>query len=905
VSLISGHRLGPYQVVAAIGAGGMGEVYRARDSKLNRDVALKILPANLAGDAQYMARFQREAQVLASLNHPHVASIYGLEESSGVRALVMELVEGPTLADRIKKRPIPVKEALEIARQIAEALEYAHEKGVIHRDLKPTNVKITPEGTVKVLDFGLAKAAEQLAESKEWENAPTVPASMSRPGLILGTPAYMAPEQARGEAVDDRGDIWAFGVVLWEVLCGRCLFGGATTSDTLANVLRSEVDLESLPADTPTSIRRLLKRCLERDRKNRLQAIGDARLEIDECLADPTSEAAPGKRPLLPWVAAAAFAGATLAISLLHFRQIPPESHLTRYSIAAPEKTEFAQVAPSPDGRMIALTAQDSAGKSQLWVRRLDSFNAQPLAGTAGAVLPFWSPNSRSIGFWADGKLKKIDVGTTSAPQTLCDAPDAGGATWSGGGVIIFGAGPHGALFRTDAAGGEAKPLTSLDQSRHEKFHLWPWFLPDGRHLLYTVVSEKEENSGVYMGSLDSPDRKRLVGDLSNAAYVKAPENGGYLLFVRKDTHPKLALKDPTVREGTLMAQSFDATKLQLTGAPRPVAEQVNYDAESGGGCYSVSDSGLLVFLGRGFAEELTQLTWFDRSGTPLGTVGEPAIHGWRTQLSPNEKKVAVERKDPNTGTSDVWIIDLARGISSRFAFDPPANDLNPVWSSDGKRITFASNQKGVLDLYEKDVEGVGKERLLFRSNWDKWPNDWSQDGRFLLYVEPTQKTSMDLWVLPSNGKPVAFQKTAASEFGSAFSPDGKWVAFMSNESGQFEIYVRAFHLNDEASGSERSSTEKWRVSSGGGIWPRWRGDGSELFYETQQGQITAVEIRTTPTFRAGPPVSLFETRSGNDSFKTFAVTANGQRFLIPTPIGNGNSTSAAVVMNWTQGLKQ
>jgi eukaryotic-like serine/threonine-protein kinase len=889
MSMSTGARLGAYQVVAAIGAGGMGEVYRARDSRLSRNVALKVLPANLASDAHYMARFQREAQVLASLNHPHIASIYGLEESGAVRALVMELVEGPTLADRIKKGPIPLEEALEIARQIVEALEYAHEKGVIHRDLKPANVKITPEGTVKVLDFGLAKAAEQLPETPEWEDAPTLPPSMSRPGVILGTPAYMAPEQARGETADKRADIWAFGVVLWEMLCGRRLFGGATTADTLTNVLSAEIDVSKLPPSTPIGIRRLLKRCLERDRRSRLQAIGDARLEIEEYLADPAGAVLPARRQLLAWVVAAVFAGVASGIALLHFRQALPESRLIKYSIPPPEKNGYVHLAPSPDGRLFGFVAADSADQNQLWVRRLDSLDAQPLAGTAGVLLPFWSPDSRFIGFWADGKLKKIDVGTPSVagpPQTICDA-EPGGGTWSRDGVIVFGA--ETGLYRVAASGGGAKAITGLDRSKKEKALFWPSFLPDGRHFLYTVVSEQPENSGIYVGSLDSPERKRLLGDRSNAVYVKAPSGEGYLLYLR---------------EGTLMAERFNDGKLQLVGDPSPVARQVRYDWDWAQGTFSVSENGVLVFVDGRPRVGQTQLTWFDRTGNRLGTVGEPADYGWRPYLSPDDRQVAADLRDPKSKNSDIWLIDLVRGIPSRFTFDP-AEDTVPVWSPDGRRIIFNSRRSGALDLYEKDARGGAREELLLHTGGDKWANSWSPDGRFLMYCEGDGKSPLALWLLPLLGdrKPVPFLKAEFVEADASFSPDGKWVSYESRETGQAEIYVRTFpSVEAKAStGLNYSVLGKWRISNGGGKHARWRRDGRELFYRTDDGKILAAEISTGPPFQAGVPRLLFETRFSNE-LVSFAVTADGQRFLIPTPIDP--NPPATLVLNWTRELK-
>jgi hypothetical protein len=566
----------------------MGEVYRANDLKLGRAVVLKVLSPARAGDADYMARFTREAQVLASLNHPNIAAIYGLEESDGVRALVMELVEGRTLAERISAGPLPLEEALVIAKQISEAVETAHEKGIIHRDLKPANVKITPAGVVKVLDFGLAKTAEPTVVTSA--SSPTLTMRATEAGLIMGTAAYMSPEQARGVLVDKRSDIWSYGVVLFEMLTGQ-MFSGETVSDTLAVVLRADFDWPALPTGTPAPIQRLLHRCLQRDRKKRLADMADARLEIDEALAGTPPE--PAAAPVathrvraLPWAVAAVVTIIALAVSLLHFRESLPEQCQLRFSILPPEGARFNTIAVSPDGRRLAFTASES-GKVRLWVRPLDSLTAHPLAGADGvsaASSPFWSPDSRYIGFFAGGKLKKIDA-SGGPPQTLCNVCGQSG-TWNRDGVIVI----HGGrmpLSRISAEGGEIKPVTSLDQSRHEIAHSWPVFLPDGRHLLFTVPGSLTE-AGIYLGTLDSNERTRVLGDLSSTAYVPSASGPGYLLFWR---------------DGSLMAQPFDPDKLRLSGEPIPVGEQVGRQPINYRASFSVSESGVPFHFGGGTAE--------------------------------------------------------------------------------------------------------------------------------------------------------------------------------------------------------------------------------------------------------------------------------------------------------------
>jgi Tol biopolymer transport system component len=889
--LNAGSQLGVYEIGELIGAGGMGEVYRARDTKLDRDVALKVLPGALAGDSRYMARFQHEAHVLASLNHPHIASLHGLEECDGVRALVMELVEGRTLLDRIKSGPMPVEEALNIARQIAEALEYAHEKGIVHRDLKPANVKLTPEGTVKVLDFGLAKAVEPISGDKPLEEAATVPVSMSQPGMIIGSAEYMAPEQARGQAVDKRADIWAFGVVLLEMLTGTRTFGGATVEETLAAVLTKEPEWGRLPAGTPASIRKLLGRCLERDRRKRLQAIGDARIEIEEYLANPVADAPPRRRSVLPWAVAAVLAVAAATVSLHVFRRAAPDSPLLTYTIAPQENLGYHMVAPSPDGRMLAFVTMDASNKTRLWLRRLGSPAAQALPGTEGAILPFWSPDSRFLGYLDNGagEIKKSDIGAQSglgAPRTICQAVanQPGGATWNRDGVVLFG-GIGRPLSRANAAGGPVTPATTLDASRSETSQLWPWFLPDGRHFLYTSVSRLRENNGIYVGTLDSPDRKRLLDDYSLAEYVKTPAEGGLLLFVRGRT---------------LMAQRFDATRLQLTGEPQAIAEQVRAATFLGLAHYGVSENGVLAYLGGG----QTQWTWFDRSGRQLGAAGNPGTFGTSVRLSADEKQLAVELYDLDAHKNDIWLIELARGISSRFT-SAPRDNLVPVWSPDSKHIAFSSNREGVFDLYVKETGGGNNEELLLKSPLDKFASDWSPDGRFLLYVEVDPKTGADLWLLPFSGdrKPTPFLKTEFVEGDGVFSPDGRFVAYSSNESGKLELYVRPFKRTGTSSRSEPEHQKKWQISNGLSLYPRWRPDGRELFYRTGDPSVIAVPVKSAPIFELGLPRPLFAPFSGYGGVSSFAVTRDGQRFLFRVPF-EYTSTPITVVVNWTELLK-
>jgi serine/threonine protein kinase len=887
MALRIGTRLGPYEILSPIGAGGMGEVYRARDTLLGRDVALKVLSPTLAGDSQYMARFQREAQVLASLNHPNIAILHGLQESDGVRALVMELVEGPALSERIRLGPIPLEEALPIARQIAEALETAHERGIIHRDLKPANVKLTQDGAVKVLDFGLAKALDDDGATSS-ANSPTITMAATRAGVILGTAAYMSPEQAKGKRVDRRGDIWAFGVVLYEMLTGKQMYLGETAAETLAFVMTKDAALDALPAVTPPAIRHLLRRCLERDPRRRLQAIGEARILLSE--DHPLALAAPpAPAPSRPVTLVAALGVALIAVlalaflAFVHFRETPLEPSVSRFGIPSPEKAGFFNNNPliSPDGRKLAFVAT-SEGKQLVWVRPLDSLVAQPLSGTDGALLPFWSPDSRFIVFSASGKLKKVEA-AGGPPQTLCDTqPFALGGSWSRDGTIIFGS--NSGLLRVSSAGGVPTPLTSLDSSRHERGHLWPQFLPDDRHFLYLAASNQSENSAIYLASRDSAkDRRQLVRAAYNAVYAPSVKYGrgqlsGYLLFVR---------------EGTLMAQPFDEKRLELAGEAFPVAEQVGLYLDLA--FFSVSSNGVLAHRAGG--GQNTQLAWYDRAGKQLQTVGPPGDNE-SLALSADETRVAVTRQEASN--RDLWLIDLARNSSSRFTFHAAA-DLMPVWSADGARIAFASMRDGPASLYQKVSSGAGNDELLLKSSGiNLFPQDWSRDGRYLLYASVDSKSGFDLWVLPLDGdrKPIPFLQTQFREWQGQFSPDAKFIAYTSDESGKAEIYVQPFPV----------SGAKWMISAGGGSQPRWRRDGKEIFYLSLERKLMAVEVKTARGLEAAIPKPLFQTRIQGSTLSPgsrYAASANGQRFLISSAPEELASAPITLVLNWTAGLKK
>jgi eukaryotic-like serine/threonine-protein kinase len=816
-----------YRMIAKIGEGGMGEVYRALDTKLGREVAIKIIPETFARDADRMMRFAREARVLASLNHPHIAAIYGVEE----RALVMELVEGPTLAERIAQGPTSLEEALPIARQIADALEYAHEKGIVHRDLKPANIKLTADGQAKVLDFGLAKAlSSDPVPGDNPADSPTLTMRATQAGVIMGTAAYMSPEQARGKTVDKRADIWAFGVVLYEMLTGARLFDGETVSDTLAHVLTKEPDWDRAPTQT----RRLLRKCLEKDPKRRLRDIGDAWELLEE--AAETQAIGP-RHHWLPWAVAAVAILATAGLAVVHFRETSPQPVPMRFQIPAPDKTTFdGGIALSPDGRRLAFVANGPDGRGTVWVRSLDSIAAQALPGTEGAASDlFWSPDSRFLGFHVQGKLKKIEA-SGGQSQTLCETPGTVvGGSWSQDGVIIFGS-PGKGLFRVPQAGGMATPLTALDESLGEVGHLLPWFLPDGRHFLYVTYTRKADDAANYLATLDSKERKRLADSKQAAAYAPpaAGSGNGHLLFLR---------------DGTLLAQALDAKRFELIGEPFPVAEQVgSYVARA---FFSVSANGVLAYRSGSFANN-SQLMWFDREGKSLGTLGLPADYYGGLALSPDGKRVAVGERD-QAGKTDIWLLDLARNLHTRFTFD--ARSMKPVWSPDGNRLAFYSTRDRSESIYQKDSSGSGNEELLSKSGS---PEDWSPDERRLLYTFLDPKTNRrDLWVLPGpagpseNHKPIPYLQTPFDKREGQFSPDGHLIAYASDESspGQYQIYVQSFP----------AGAGKFQVSTGaGGTQPKWRRDGKELFFVAADGKLMAVGVQTSPKFEAMASKALF-----------------------------------------------
>lgn len=850
MSLTAGERLGPYEILGQIGAGGMGEVYGARDSTLGRKVALKVLPEALAANADYIARFRREAQVLASLNHPNIAAIYGLEEN----AIVMELVDGQTLDERLHDErtrggAIPLPEALRIALQIAEALEAAHEKGIVHRDLKPGNVKITPDGVVKVLDFGLAKVAEQSAAARDPMSSPTLTLRAEEAGVIMGTPGYLAPEQAAGKPVDRRADIWAFGVVLWEMLTGQRLFGGETISLALADVLRGEIDFEKLPAGTPAVIRELIRRCLDRDPKNRLRDIGEARIAIQRYLADPVgSEPVPigpgtPARSWLPW--ALMLAAATIGI-VGWWRATRPAAPapLVRFNAEVAEDLPLARAASggmlalSPDGSRLALTLRGADGKVRLYTRLLHENHVVPLTGTENASTPFFSPDGQWIGFAADGKLKKIAVEGGTA-VTLCDAQAVRGASWGDDGNIVLALGTSTYLSRVPFTGGTPTPLTTMAQG--ERTHRWPQVLPGSQTVIFTASMNSgtgtPDDAGIDALSTKTGERKTLQHGGFFGRYVRTSAGGGHLIYVHSST---------------LFAVPFNLSSLAATGPPVAILDDVASTGPSGADL-DFSLNGTFVYLPGKGGQAGWPIVWLDSTGKtePL----QPRGGYYTPRLSPDGKRLAFGVS--NGRESDIWVKDLDRDTPSRLTFRNGQN-LWPVWTPDGKSIIFRSQGGANPGLYSIRADGAGEAQRLTDGKLNEVPYSISPDGKRLAFQQNGNGNSADIFTAAIEGDsghlklgtPELFLGTPFAESLPAFSPDGHWLAYVSNQSGTSEIYVRPFP----------GPGGQWQISTGGGTYPVWSHAGAELVF-SNAGRVMAVSYTASGnSFNAGKPRVWTET---------------------------------------------
>jgi serine/threonine protein kinase/Tol biopolymer transport system component len=859
VSLTPGARLGPYEVTAQIGVGGMGEVYRAHDSKLGRDVALKLLPRSLTADPDLRLRLEREARVLASLNHPNIAVVYGTEECDGSPALVMELVEGSTLAHRLAAGPVPVDEAIALARQVADGLEAAHEHGIVHRDLKPANIKIRPDGIAKILDFGLAKQAHAFVASAETQS---IEPQLTGVGTIVGTPAYMAPEQAIGQVSDHRVDVWAFGVMLYEMVAGTRPFNGQTTAEILSKVISQSPDLSVLPE----SVRPVVEKCLCKDPRKRWYWIGDVRLALEGSgqtnATDPT-----GRRGRSWWaLGAAATIGAVgfAAISVLYFSHNEPQVPIASFTVPIPgDAPEQADVELSPDGRVLAIAAT-RAGQRGLWVRPLDSLDARLLPGTEGAEWPFWSPDSRHIGFFADRRLKRVPIGGGSPSVVAEIGAEFNGGSWNADGVIVF---SSSGLKRVDSTGGSITSLRTDDLGST----FFPSFLPDGRHLFFRANRTRETESGVFAGSTDGAPPVHVATDFTNAAYVSSPGEGtsGLMLFRRADS---------------LMAQRFDALTLRVEGNAFIVADRIAEGRTTGHGDFSVSTTGTLVYR----SATMFQLTWVDRAGATLREVGPPSAD-WAPvgntgtiRLSPDETKIAysIVRAEGGMANRDVWQMDLMRGVPDQVTFTP-GPDLVPVWSPDSTQLVITSNRDRATSFDSYIVKPGGEERLLAEMPGGGWPLDWSADGGTVLQLQDGA-----VWSIPTDGRsPQRYLSLAAGV--ARFAPNGRWVAYVSNESGQPDVFIRPFPGPGPAV----------RVSAAGGTEPQWRQDGAELFFVARDGTLTSVPVRVDGVSpQVGRSSRLFPSAAG------YQVARDGQRFLVPRPVTTAGS-AIVVVLNWRDAL--
>jgi eukaryotic-like serine/threonine-protein kinase len=879
VTIAAGTRLGPYEVLSPLGAGGMGEVYRALDTKLGRDVALKVLPEEFFEEKERQARFEREAKALAALNHPGIAAVYSFDEIAGRHLLVMELLEGESLRQALLAGRLPVRKAVEYGIQIARGLAAAHGKGIVHRDLKPENIFLTSDGRVKILDFGLAKTAAATSSAHE-TRSPTV-SSYTEPGTVMGTVSYMSPEQIRGQPVDSRSDLFSFGAVLYEMLAGKKAFQRDTAAETMTAILNDEPQELSLSGpDIPSGLDRLVRHCLEKKPEQRFQSASDVAFGLEAQAgvsgAGETRDGPPvlrtplGARP--GWIAAGVFLTLLLA-SLLMPRRSPPGAPLPRLRLTIPPPAGAAvqgMLAISPDGRMLAFVATGADGNDLLYLRPLDSLESRAIPGTEGAAFPFWSPDSKSIGFFSQSKLKRIEV-AGGTPATLCEASEPRGGSWSPRGVIIAAVHTGGALVRVAEGGG---PATALLQLKPGGSYRWPCFLPDGDHFVYFVFPGSIGAQGIHVAALGSKESTYLVAADGGAIYA-AP---GSLLYRRGDR---------------LVAQHFDANRRLLAGDPFPVVENIRWDGSSTGAtAASASNTGVLVCQTGGSVA--SRLLWYDRSGRELGSAG---LDGscWEPTLSPDGRSLAVPRMDKEAVASSIWMMDLERGALTRLSSQPVVAST-PLWSPDGRRVAFSVFPTG--EVFVRDVRGAETEKLLFKAPDFSPLDDWSRDGRLLFYEVIDWPTfHIDVWVRDlqtGTSRPVLQDKF--TQLGARLSPDGRWLAHESEESGSREIVVRSFP----------EATERRQVSIRGGTQPRWRSDGKELYYVAPDRKIMAVDIRTQPKFEADPPRALFQTRilPTIEARNHYDVTPDGKRFIVNSrPIGD-DAAPITVAVGWAPETK-
>jgi len=883
MALTSGTKLGPYEIQSPLGAGGMGEVYRARDARLDRDVAVKVLSAKLSSDPASRQRLEREAKAISKLSHPHICTLHDIGHQDGVDFLVMELVEGETLDQRLTKGPLlPPEQTLRIAAQIAGALAKAHKLGIVHRDLKPSNVMLTKTGA-KLMDFGLAKEFGPPPLPDALTAMTAEQSKLTAEGTIVGTFQYMAPEQLEGKDADARTDIFALGALIYEMATGQPTFTGKSRASIIAAILSFEPEpMKALQPMRPSALERVVKKCLAKDPDERWQSASDLATELI-WIAEGGSQA--GEAPHAPtrntkwqrvsWLLAATFFLLAVAGGAAWWkasnRRLPPMYFHSPVPFAAND------LALSPDGRTLAMvTYSTQANNYVLWTNEVGGRQTNSLVGTQGASYPFWSPDAKFIGFFADGKLKKVDA-SGGQVQVLCDAPNGRGGTWNRDGVIVFTPDGFGGLFRVSSSGGPPLEMTQLDAARFETSHRWPVFLPDGKHFLYLAANfaGRLENNAIFLGALDSQERRLLVSTSANAAYAEP----GYLLYLR---------------DKTLVAQSFDRRRYVLSGEPHTLSDEVLYFPVVDRAVFSVS-SGAVLVTQTGKGASLSQVTWFDRSGKPAGTVGMPGTYS-NVRLSPDGRRVAVDQTDPDGRNVDIWILEPDRGATTRLTFDPSYH-ATPIWSPDGKQILFSVNRKLGFQLHLKNADGSGSEDEVadFGTLSSINPWDWSRDGKYALV-----RKANELWYLswPERvAKPLLQVKWTVRN--AQFSPDGRWMAYASNETGRMEIYVSPFPTGNG----------KWQVSSAGGEEPRWRQDGKELSYLSADGKMMAVPVKTGTSFEAGFPAALFQTHrrqpvSAQDVF-SYDVSGDGQRFLILSKVDEANPAPLSVLLNWASEIEK
>jgi len=879
MGLTPGTKIGPYEIQSPLGAGGMGEVYRARDARLGRDVAVKVLPSRLCSDPDLKARFEREAKVISALSHPHICHLYDIGSQDGTDYLVMELLEGESLADRLKKGPVPLKQALQYGVEIAEALEVAHTHGIVHRDLKPGNVMLTKSGA-KLLDFGLAKPAPSVTASSSGSMA-----TMSKPltveGTILGTLQYMAPEQVQGHDADARSDLFSLGAVLYEMITGKRAFAGKSQISVMSAILEKEPEpVSAVQPLAPLALDHVIQRALAKNPDDRWQTARDLMQELKWSgdggalsIGGVSTVAGRKTREGIAWLISVALVVILIAGAIWWRNSKPPVE--TMY-FPAPLPFPARDIAVAPNGHTIAVVAyQESARKNVIWIYELGSHGARNLPGTEGASYPFWSADGRSLAFFADAQLKKLEV-SGGPVQTIGDAPSGRGGTWNKDGVIVFAPSVTAGLYRVPASGGTPTKISDIDKSLGQSGLRWPVFLPDGKHFLYLAANFTGQKGGniIYVGALDSKEKHFVVESTANAAYA-AP---GYLLFYR---------------DKTLYAQPFDLKRFALTGEATVILPDVQFLPQVKRAVFAVSDQGLLLAQS-GSEAALSQLTWFDRKGNTVGAVGKPEVYG-NVFLAPNGRSVAIDKTDMSSLNIDVWTYELQSYSAKRLTFDPGIDSV-PVWSPDAARLVFSSNRQIYFGLYLKNSDGATDEKgIVQEDEIGSFPSDWSRDGKYILYC---RGSDLGLLTYPEL-KSSIFLKAPSVLRNGQFSPDGKWVAYASNESGKWEIYVTSF---PDARG-------KWQISSGGGEQPRWRGDGKELFYLSLDGKMMAAPVTTGAHFDAGTPVALFQSTPRQpvlvyDLF-VYDVSRDGERFLINTQVKQGESAPMSVVLNWTAKLEK